>query len=209
MTHKLMIKTHVETGLKYLCYTQSEGKTYSKYKGSGKLWIRHLKKYGENITTELIFESDSYDEFKAVAIQKSHEFNVVEDSSWANLRIEEGDGGDTVSNKRWITNGQVDKYILKDLDIPEGWRAGRSRCVFNDPNAQREFQERVDYAKRGKSIKKAWDNGKMDKRDNTNIGQSNYKPEVKEKIRAALKGKSLTEEHKRNISIAAKNRRKK
>lgn len=139
--HKLMVKTHRDTGLKYLCYTRR--KNHDEYLGSGTVWRRHLKKHGTNITTELIFQSEDIEEFKRVAIAKSKEFNVVESREWANLKIEEGAGGDTASGKMWITNGQIDKYILKTEPVPEGWNMGRTKCVFNDHAKQKEFSDRA------------------------------------------------------------------
>jgi hypothetical protein len=185
--HKLMIKTHLISGLKYLCYTRTSGILYDNYKGSGTRWKKHLKKHGDLIKTELIFETTDKDEFKRVAIQKSIEFDVVNSNDWANLKIEEGDGGDTVSNKRWITNGIIDKYFNKDLIIPEGWMPGRSNCIFNNSDTQRELCKRVDYKKRGDSIKNAWDSGKFDKRDHSKCGTSGSlnpacRPEVRRKI---------------------------
>lgn len=171
-THKLMIKTHNKTGLKYLCYTRSEGKTYDNYRGSGVYWKSHLKLHGDDISTELIFESQNFKEFKKMAITKSHEFDVVDSPKWANLKIEEGDGGDTVSNKRWITNGQKDKYWNKDVKIPKGWKYGRSKCVFNSSTNQKRFSKLVDLEKRGSSIKAAWNNPEKGllKRDHSKCG---------------------------------------
>lgn len=191
MSHKLMIKTHNTTGLKYLCYTQSEGTKYENYKGSGVLWKKHLKKYGEDISTELIFESESYEDFKIEAIAKSHEWDVVESTEWANLKIEEGDGGDTVSNRMWITNDVDNKYIYKTDEIPEGWRRGR-KCKFSDPEFQMEMNSRVDIEARGKRIKEAWDDGKFDKRDHSKCGVKGKdnpacRPEVKKKISETAK----------------------
>lgn len=193
MTHKLMIKVHNKTGLKYLCYTQSTGVYYDSYKGSGKHWKKHLKKHGDDISTTLIFESNDYTEFKKYAIEKSVEFDIVNSYEWANLKPEDGTGGDTVSNKKWITNGSSDVYINKDDPLPEGWRYGRSNCVFKDPSKQREFASKVDIEFRGSKIKEAWDSGKMDVRDHSKCGSSGddnpaKRPEVREKIRiAALK----------------------
>lgn len=199
-THKLMIKTHNSTGLKYLCYTRSDGEKYANYKGSGKKWKQHLKKYGDDISTELLYESESFDDFKKIAIEKSLEFNIVESEDWANLKIEEGDGGDTVSNKMWITDGQIDKYIFKSDDIPIGWKKGRSNCVFNDSDKQKDFAQRVDISSRGNAIKKAWDDGKFNKRDHSKCGTKGdlnpaKRPEVREKIRQS----ALAESEKRSI----------
>lgn len=138
--HKLMIKTHCITGLKYLCYTQKED--HETYLGSGKHWRRHLKEHGECITTELIFQTDNYDEFVTVAREKSIEFDVVNDAMWANLKLEEGDGGNTVSSKRWITDGVVDVYHPKNKPLPDGWVYGRTNCKFNDPEFQAEMSGR-------------------------------------------------------------------
>jgi hypothetical protein len=185
MKHKLMIKTHNQSGLKYLCYTRKEN--YKSYTGSGIDWINHLLIYGFDFSTELIYENENFEEFKKIAIQKSLEFDIVNSDKWANRKIEEGDGGDTVSNKKWITNGDLDKYINKDAILPDGWRYGRSNCVFNDPKKQKEFNSRVDKQKRGISIKKCWDEGRFN-RDHSRCGIKGDKNpskriEVKEKIR--------------------------
>ena len=182
-THKLMIKTHNITNLKYLCYTRSEGELYNNYKGSGVLWKKHLKKHGDDISTELIFETDNFDDFKQLAIEKSKEFNIVDSSSWANLKIEEGDGGDTVSNKMWITDGINDKYHNKDLLIPEGWNRGRSKCVFNDSKKQKEFSAKADRSNQSYKLKKAWNDGKFDKRPKvSSMTGKKHTQETKDKI---------------------------
>ena len=179
---RLMIKTHVKTGLKYLCMTRKEN--WQEYKGSGKLWERHLKKHGNEITTELLLETENEDTFKTVAKQKSMELDVANSADWANLRPEEGDGGDTVSKKKWITNGKDEKYT--DDIIPEGWRYGRSdRCVFKNKEKQSEFAKRSDPVKRGKGIKRAWDSGNFN-RDHSKCGTKgddnpSKRPEVREK----------------------------
>jgi hypothetical protein len=185
MPHKLMIKTHNKTGLKYLCYTKK--KNHETYTGSGKYWLQHLLDHGFDFTTELLLETNSYEEFKELAIELSLAYNVVESDKWANLRIEQGDGGDTVSDKRWITDGNKDIYILKELRLPEGWRYGRSNCVFNDSEKQKAFNKKSDRKKAGRSMKVAWAEGRVI-RDNSKIGRKgdsnvSKRPEVAEKIK--------------------------
>lgn len=196
-THKLMIKTHNDTGLRYLCYTRSSGKTYDEYLGSGTRWISHLKLHGNNINTKLIFESELFEEFKQAAIYFSNEFDVVKSEDWANLKIEEGDGGDTVSKKYWITNGSLDKYLDIGTPIPEGWKRGRSNCVFNDPERQKQFNKLTSPEQKRISMKKAWASGAFDKRDNSKCGRSGElnptkRPEVKQKISEARLGYKYT-----------------
>lgn len=190
-----MIKTHRVTGLKYLCYTRKTGKDFDKYLGSGLKWKQHLLEHGEHVDTEVIFSTEDLDEFKRVALEKSSEFDVVNSDQWANMKPEEGDGGDTVSNKMWITDGTVDRYILKTDSIPDGWRKGRgSKCVFNNRAKQKEFNSRVDARARGVKIKEAWDSGRV-VRDHSKCGRKGVdnpacRPEVRKKISDSAKARS-------------------
>ena len=93
----LYIKTHNKTKLKYL------GKTIKdpfNYKGSGTFWLKHLKEHGEDVTTEVIFQSENKDEFREQAIYFSEFYNVLASPDWANLTREEGQGGNTNNYKK-------------------------------------------------------------------------------------------------------------
>jgi hypothetical protein len=93
----LYIKKHNVTGLKYLGYTSA--KDPYKYKGSGKYWSLHIKKYGYYVTTVILLASDSKEEIKTTGEFFSNLFGVVKYSDWANLKIESCDGGwDYVNN---------------------------------------------------------------------------------------------------------------
>jgi hypothetical protein len=89
----LYIKTHNKTGLKYL------GKTISAdphvYKGSGKLWRRHINKHGYDVTTEILAESNDKEVIKKLGLHYSNLWNVVDDITFANLVPESGEGGVT------------------------------------------------------------------------------------------------------------------
>jgi hypothetical protein len=58
----LYVKTHNQTGLKYL------GKTVASdphlYKGSGKRWRAHCRKHGYDYSTKILFQSESKDEIR-------------------------------------------------------------------------------------------------------------------------------------------------
>jgi hypothetical protein len=88
----LYVKTHKLTGIKYLGQTSRDPYWY---KGSGKRWINILKKYGGDVDTEVIFESDNKDDIRDKGIYYSNLWNVVEDDNWANIVNEEGTGGNT------------------------------------------------------------------------------------------------------------------
>jgi hypothetical protein len=89
----LYIKQHSITGLKYFGKTTKDP---LKYNGSGKHWLRHIKKHGRKhiITTwvsEPYIDSDAIVEF-ALAFSKDN--NIVESDLWANIIPENGlDGG--------------------------------------------------------------------------------------------------------------------
>lgn len=87
----LYVKTHNQTGMRYLGQTTS--KDPYKYPGSGKYWKLHLKKHGSNFSTEIIKECTSVKEVKQWGEYYSNLWNVVNDPSWANLKPETGDGG--------------------------------------------------------------------------------------------------------------------
>jgi hypothetical protein len=90
MTYYLYVKTHNQTGLKYL------GKTIANpyiYKGSGVYWQNHLKKHGIDISTEIIRECQTESELIHWGRYYSNLWNVVESKEWANLISEEGPGG--------------------------------------------------------------------------------------------------------------------
>ena len=88
MTYRLMIKTHNDTGLKYLCVTSKDN--YELYKGSGVYWKNHIKEYGADITTEVLFETDDDDDLTQMGLKYSAAYDVVESSEWANLIPESG-----------------------------------------------------------------------------------------------------------------------
>lgn len=184
----LYLKTHNRTGLKYL------GKTIQdpfKYKGSGKRWINHLKKHGNDVTTEILFETTDKKKFSEVAIEYSKKWNIVDSDEFANFVLEEGQGGDTVSKKMWISKDGKSKYHNVDEPIPDGWTKGRANCIFNDGEKQKEFASRVDLEKRGESIKKAWDEGKMDHRDNSNIGKNQNVEAIRKALQDSWKKRKL------------------
>jgi hypothetical protein len=185
--YKLMIKTHCITGLKYLCYTQKDD--HESYH-----WRRHLREHGKIITTQLIFETNDYQEFVQVARQKSIEFNVVENPQWANLKHEEGDGGDTVSSLRWITDGVNDKYHPADsVTLPEGWRWGRTKCKFTDSSFQREMSKRSHAAQTHEIRKQAAAKAAQTKKENGSFrdisGDKN--PAKREDVKMKIKQSAL------------------
>lgn len=94
----LYVKQHNKTGLKYL------GKTVKsdpdKYQGSGKIWKSHIKKYGYDVTTDILKICETQEELKYWGEYYSDLWNIVESTEWANLIPEKGDGGATMTGRK-------------------------------------------------------------------------------------------------------------
>lgn len=88
MTYRLMIKTHNATNLKYLCITKRE--KYEEYLGSGTEWRKHLKKYGNDISTSVLFCSEDYPEFLEACLYYSALYDVALNEEFANVIPERG-----------------------------------------------------------------------------------------------------------------------
>ena len=117
----LMVKTHNKTGLKYLC--QTKRKNPFKYSGSGMKWRQHLKKHGENIKTEIIGIFETKEELREAGIHYSNLWNVSSSKEWANLKIEEGDGGDVSHLDSW-KNGMTKRRSYKGKNNPNYGKTG-------------------------------------------------------------------------------------
>lgn len=114
----LLVKEHAYTGLKYLCkHVASSFSECEKYKGSGTYWKLHLKQHGNHVKTTCLFVTEDENEFRKVAKQYSLQFNVTESKEWANLCNEEGQGGNTVVNKK--LHGEKTKVGLHRSDVRE------------------------------------------------------------------------------------------
>ena len=110
-TYCLYVKTHKDTGLKYLGFTKRDPFTYS---GSGVHWKRHLRKHGLNIDTKVIFTSTNLEEIKKEGERYSKKWNIVESKKWANLKPETGEGGSdhqSETSKEKIRDYQKNKKI--------------------------------------------------------------------------------------------------
>lgn len=117
-----MIKVHKRTRLKYLCVTSK--KNWKTYKGSGIYWKSHLKKYGNNIKTILIFESSSIEKISELGLFYSEKYNVVESDDWANLIPENGYNTNILIGKHGIVNFRNKVGIHSpeySLEIRKGW----------------------------------------------------------------------------------------
>lgn len=112
-------KTHKETGLIYICKTQQDP---FRYEGSGTMWKQHLKKYGKEHDTEVLFSSKNIDAVRQFCLdyaKTNPEYWKKEE--YANMVLESGGydmSGEANPNFRHgrAVGWKSDKKIQKEND---------------------------------------------------------------------------------------------
>lgn len=154
--YTLYVKTHRKTGLKYLGKTKQDP---YEYLGSGKRWTRHLKKHGNDVDTQVLQRCFSNSSVKAWGLFYSKLWSVVESKKWANLRPEDGDGGDTSmcdAFKEWIKR--------RDITGPKNPRYGKKFDYVPRPSKQGKNPSNFDQWARAAKGKSYYNNGVAESR---------------------------------------------
>jgi hypothetical protein len=126
----LYIKTHNETGLKYFGVTTADP---HKYNGSGKHWVRHLKKHGNNVTTEIFKQfKEKSPELIETALKFSKENDIVNSKLWANLIPENGLDGGTTNCAAYINENGIVELIDVDAANERGLVAESKGRKYSD-----------------------------------------------------------------------------
>jgi len=126
----LYIKTHRKTGLKYLGKTVQDPFAYP---GSGIRWLRHVRKHGNDVNTEILKECKNNEEVKAWGSYYSDLWQVVNNPEWANLKPELGEGG-SVKGRPGNTKGLTCEEIQKDTKAAQQRRENHKNWMFeNNP----------------------------------------------------------------------------
>lgn len=165
----LYVKTHNKTGLKYLGKTSKDP---YKYLGSGIYWLKHLAKHGNDISTEILLETENKEEIKEKGLYYSDLWNVKESPEWANLTKEEGTGGA-------INLGR--KHLPESIQKMQNAKKG---VKFSD-----EHRKKLSLAQQNKQSG-----------EKNNFYGKNHTVDSKRKISEKLVGKIRTDEFKKNLS---------
>ena len=110
ITYYLYIKTHNQTGIKYLGQTTRHDPFT--YPGSGSDWLEHLGIYGFDYTTEILLASTDPDEIAKLGEYYSEKFRIVESKEWANKVPETGP---VQKSKRYTDNHKKHLEFCKEL----------------------------------------------------------------------------------------------
>jgi hypothetical protein len=191
----LYLKTHNQTGLKYLGKTVQDPHTYE---GSGIHWKQHIKKHGNDVTTEVLFQTEDKDEFKGVALDYSEKWNIVESKDFANMIPEEGQGGNTNEGRKFS-----EEHKRKMSEAMRGKYEGENHPLYGKTHSE-ESKKKISDANKGEK--------------NPMYGKK-LSEETKKKLSEAMRGKyegenhpnygkKLSEETKRKMSDAQKGKPK-
>jgi hypothetical protein len=177
----IYVKKCTPSGLLYLGKTvKNIEENPNCYLGSGKRWLAHLKFYGytsNEIETYILHKTTSEEDLKQMGRYYSILFDVENSREWANLKIEEGDGGmtrfgdshpmknpdialkaskvrsDNFKNGLWkMTDESKEKMRSAKLGKQGPW-AGKTRPNMsgeNNPNSKPENRKKLSDAKKGK-----------------------------------------------------------
>lgn len=181
MTIYLYVKTHNKTGIKYL--GQTTAKDPHKYSGSGVYWKLHLKKHGHDYTTEILKECKTKEEVKLFGMYYSNLWNVVESDNWANLKVEQGDGG--------RQSEEVRKRIGE---------AGKGRTPWNKGKKMWSEEDRKKIGERNRS-RGPQSADTISKRISKTTGKVRSE-EQRKRASDAQKGRKLTPEHIEKLKAA-------
>ncbi len=165
----LYIKTHNVTKLKYLGMTIQNPFTYY---GSGKYWLRHLRIHGYDVTTEIIFKTENYEEFQEKCLYHSKLYDVVNSKEWANLIEETGIGSkgwipsqeyrDNVSKRmkgNTFAKGNKGKPKSEEMKIKSSLSQKNKSNIGSPPNKTSFKKGQIPWNKGKKQIQKWFNNG--------------------------------------------------
>jgi hypothetical protein len=194
----LYLKTHKITGKKYFGKTVRNPFTY---KGSGTYWKEHLRRYGNFVDTQIIFQTECKKELKDKAMYYSNLWNIVENNEFANYVPEMGDGGDTSNSPKyqeWLETVARNKNSEYNKMLSEKMK--KNNPIFNPEVAKKVHNEET-YRKIGLAHK-----GKTISEEQKKVLSEKAKMQWKKQKES---GYEFSEEQRKKISEKAKERWKK
>ena len=161
----LYIKQCKITGLKY--FGKTIAKDPIKYKGSGKHWVRHINKHGNNVETVWYQLFTDKDELVRFATKFSIDNRIVESSEWANLKIEDGLWGGGVKGIKLgpMTDEHKEniRRSVKQRLLDSGWTPKPKKTVAKkvaNPKPRKWNQEAKNRLSEQRKGREPWNKGK-------------------------------------------------
>jgi len=149
-TYSLYVKTHKETGLKYLGQTT---KNPLRYEGSGKEWTKHIKSYGNNIKTEILLTTTEYSLLSKVGRYYSKLWNIVNamddfgNKIWANKKPETGQGGGNIGKNPKLTEAMLKRHANMTTSEKKTYSSNISKAKMGISNGPRSEETKAKMRK--------------------------------------------------------------
>ena len=156
----LYLKTHNQTGLKYLGFTTKDPYTY---KGSGTYWQKHLKEHGNDISTEILLCTRSFDELSDTGTFFSKLFNVAGSKDFANLCEEDGNKNFGKANPNFRGHSQTEE--TRDRISRNNSKYWKGKTGSKHPSFGKLRPDSVETAKKmakGNIGRIPWNKGRID-----------------------------------------------
>lgn len=188
-------------GLKYLGKTIKDPHQYS---GSGIVWRRHLKKYGfsnDDIQTTVLFETTSKEELKEMGVFFSETLDIVKSKVFANLIVEEGQGGKTLYGENHPCHSFKER--VSEYWSVENREKQSLKMKINNPSKREDVKEKLKILATGRKFSDEV-NKKKGRSGNQNVSK---RDDVRMKISQNLTGRKLSQETKEKISNTLKLKR--
>lgn len=120
----LYIKTHNISGLKYFGKTTKDPYVY---RGSGLNWVKHLREFGNNVTTEVVGFYTDKDVCRQAALEFSRKHRIAESSEWANIINETLCGDSGIEVKEILLQKYGPNYFRNIAKSPNAMAAVATR----------------------------------------------------------------------------------
>lgn len=177
----LYLKIHNVTGLKYFGKTTKDPYDYM---GSGKYWMRHLKKHGNDVTTTVIGLFYDVIELQLYAYEYSRLYDIVNSKEYANLIEENGLGGGGVKGRRFKRDTSLwsEEKINKFKEIG---RIAGTKCLL-----EKKGRYKVDPEYTSERSRRSAASAKRNGNQNLSVNHAKYMIKIKEtfKITGHSKG---------------------
>jgi hypothetical protein len=153
------------------------------YLGSGKYWLEHLKSRGyhaKDIKTWILHETTDLEDLKLMGLYYSNLFDVVNSNDWANLKLEEGDGGMTRCGENHPMKNKELALKVANVRREKGW-------IVTEETKQRQREAKL------KNPSKYWEGKERSQETKDKIKETKrnnpykrpHSPETIEKLRQA------------------------
>ncbi len=180
----------------YIGYSTVYKVTNKNYRGSvssyeyKEIWDKELKENPNLFSTKIISHCELQSDVWAREKELQRKLDVINNPLYINKAIA---GHANNSGKRNITNGILDRRILPNLEMPEGWWYGESDSY----KSTRGHQAGIPHKMTEEGLVKI-----AQKRSGNN--SSSKRPEVRKKISSTLTGIKLSKERVENQKIRMK-----